>query len=95
MYYILNLEIPVKLFKEEMLPFRDDDFWTRIVLTPNKAEFTSLPTRMVMMRVALLTRVLTPKNIEDAKDIIYSFFSANEEVLVEDIEILIREYGRK
>lgn len=78
-----------------MLPFQEDEIWNRIIHDPERAKFTSMPTRMMMMRVVLITKVRTPKNMQSAKEIIYRFFSSNEKTLVEDVEILLKEYGSR
>jgi hypothetical protein len=71
-----------------MVPPKDDPRWKQIVLDEKKYNFSALPTKMLMMRLRLLTKDNTPQKIEEAIDIIHDFFSKNVHVLQPDICML-------
>lgn len=71
-----------------MIPVKSDPIWRTIILDTRKREFTALPTKMLMMRVALMISDGTPEKIDEAISIAYDFFQKNQKIVKKDIELL-------
>jgi hypothetical protein len=71
-----------------MVPPKSDPRWRTIVSGHESPNFAALPTKMLMMRIRLLTMDRTPQRIEEAVEIAYDFFQKNAAAVKSDIERL-------
>lgn len=77
-----------------MLPPKDDLCWLEIINSPEEIQFSSVPTRMLMMRIKMLAQEGTPQRFQEALNVMYDFFLKNENILKDDIH-MIHKYCMK
>lgn len=77
-----------------LLPLKTDPIWINIINSSEEIAFPSLPTRMLMMRVKMVSRSQTPEALNEAVDIMYEFFAKNESNLKDDVAVIISKTGK-
>lgn len=68
-----------------MIPPKESPQWLEVVDSNQEYHLSGLATKMLLMRVRLLTKN-DPSKIPEAIDIAYDFFSKNQELVFRDIE---------
>lgn len=76
-----------------MIPPKSDPQWVEIVKNPDRLPVTSLPVKMLLMRVKMVCASGSQQKINEAIGIAYEFFLKNEAILVEDVATIFGERG--
>lgn len=74
-----------------MVPDKTHPIWHEIVLNSDRYIFSTLATKLMMMRVKMIVEhesSLKEDNIQQAIDIAYEYFKKNQSILKEDINYL-------
>lgn len=70
-----------------MIPEKTNPLWLEVVDTTKEYNLSGLATKMLLMRVRLLTKN-DPSKIPEAINIAHEFFSKNKELVQDDIKII-------
>jgi len=70
-----------------MIPPKSSPVWVEVVDTTKEYNLAGLATKMLLMRVRLMTKN-DPSKIPEAIDVAYEFFSKNSELVQDDIKII-------
>lgn len=72
-----------------MVPGKTDPRWKQIVTGNKEYNFSGLATKMLMMRVKMITKTdQSPAKVQEAIDIAHDFFMKNENIVKDDIKLL-------
>lgn len=71
-----------------MIPPKTDPIWREIVDRTEDYEVSSLPTKMLFMRIKMLRHNGTSQSMTDAINAAFDFFSKNREAVRDDIEVV-------
>lgn len=77
-----------------MVPDKAHPIWNKIVLNSDRYIFSSLATKLMMMRVKMIVEhenSLKEDNVQQAIDIAYEYFKKNQSILKEDINYLFND----
>lgn len=74
--------------RDPTIPEKSDPIWSEIVEHPEKFQLSSLPARMLFMRLKLIMKNGTLEGRSSAVDTAYDFFIKNQDALREDIALI-------
>lgn len=74
-----------------MLPPVTDPRWVTIIKYIKDYSFNHLPTRLLMMRIHLMTQDGTNQKILEAIESAHDFFTKNAHLVQDDIEMLFKK----
>jgi hypothetical protein len=76
-----------------MIPPKNDPRWRSLVISEEALSLQAFPTKILFMRVRLLAKDGTPQKIDEAINIAFDYFTQNESIVRNDIEILFKNKG--
>lgn len=77
-----------------MVPDKTNPIWRKIVSHSDDYIFTTLATKLMMMRVKMIVEnenTNKEENIQQGIDIAYEYFKKNQSILIEDVDYLFKD----